>query len=161
MLTIFMASASLACWVCTERTAQRGFGFNPAKGLAKLIDNVPHLLAFVASAGLAAQSPILGVVLLAMHNVVLLLLALMVRADTLDARSPRLRKRSDALATMDEAYLHVHHDPHDCSWSARVLAAAAPAELSRRWPTKHRPPTWLVTHTVQLHHGTSIEGVTS
>ncbi|WP_311054218.1 hypothetical protein, partial [Pseudomonas aeruginosa] len=26
---------------------------------------------------------------------------LMVRADTLDARSPRLRKRSDALATMD------------------------------------------------------------
>lgn len=101
MLTIFMASASLACWVCTERTAQRGFGFTPAKGLAKLIDNVPHLLAFVASAGLAAQSPILGVVLLAMHNVVLLLLALMVRADTLDARSPRLRKRSDALATMD------------------------------------------------------------
>lgn len=83
MLTIFMASASLACWVCTERTAQRGFGFTPAKGLAKLIDNVPHLLAFVASAGLAAQSPILGVVLLAMHNVVLLLLALMVRADTL------------------------------------------------------------------------------
>ncbi|RUJ25426.1 hypothetical protein IPC369_11850 [Pseudomonas aeruginosa] len=77
MLTIFMASASLACWVCTERTAQRGFGFTPAKGLAKLIDNVPHLLAFVASAGL------------------------MVRADTLDARSPRLRKRSDALATMD------------------------------------------------------------
>ncbi|MDD2127043.1 hypothetical protein NP544_26230 [Pseudomonas monteilii] len=101
MVTIFMASASLACWVCTERSAQRGFGFTPAKGLAKLIDNVPHLLAFVAAAGLAAQSPILGVVLLAMHNVVLLMLALLVRADTLDARSPRLRKHSDALATMD------------------------------------------------------------
>lgn len=101
MVTIFMASASLACWVCTERSAQRGFGFTPAKGLAKLIDNVPHLLAFVAAAGLATQSPILGVVLLAMHNVVLLMLALLVRADTLDARSPRLRKRSDALATMD------------------------------------------------------------
>lgn len=101
MVTIFMASASLACWVCTERSAQLGFGFTPAKGLAKLIDNVPHLLAFVAAAGLAAQSPIFGVVLLAIHNVVLLQLALMLRADTLDARSPRHRKRTDAMATMD------------------------------------------------------------
>lgn len=95
MIVSLMASASLASWVCTEHLARRGFGFSGAEGLGALIDNLPYLLAFIAGAGLAAQSPWAGIALLASHNVLLLALALLIRATAiphaaLGRRGPRV-----------------------------------------------------------------------
>lgn len=100
MLIALMASASLSCWVLTERWAQIGFGFSGAKGLGALIDNLPHLLAFMAAAGLAAQSPLAGGALLALHNAVLLALSLIIMAKSFAPSSNRQRARASAVVSV-------------------------------------------------------------
>ncbi|MFV3332566.1 hypothetical protein ACNFIA_16640 [Pseudomonas sp. NY15437] len=97
MLIIVMAIASLTFWNFIERMAHQACAFAVNLELGMLLDRLPQLLALLAAAGLASESPTAGVALLVIHHALLLVLTMLFRSAVMTSSNTLQQSRGHAL----------------------------------------------------------------
>lgn len=97
MLIIVLAISSLTFWNYIEHMAHQACAVAVKLELGTLLDRLPQLLALLAAAGLASETPAAGVALLVIHHGLILVLTMLFRSAVLTSSAKLQQSRGHAL----------------------------------------------------------------